>query len=276
MSMLTDMRTADDFAKARRAAWLSRIRHFLNPEKDRLLSFDDVQEILRPKNQTYAGVRDVPVRLIVGSEGRYKDFTKHFLPKADSLRGRWQKIDAAFLGNIDLPVILLYEIGGVYFVRDGNHRVSVAKAQGVEMISAEVTRLDSEIPIDPNMSLPELRTAVIKYEKRVFYTETFFGEITGFWDLDFTRTGRYDVIYSHILAHQSRVRRETAAEVPFEDALLSWYQNVYCPVVTIITAEDLCADFKDRTVSDLFVWIIQRWDDLEDHYINQTPPHWFE
>jgi hypothetical protein len=38
------------------------------------------------------------------------------------------------LQDITLPSILLYEIGGVYFVRDGNHRVSVAKIKGVEFI----------------------------------------------------------------------------------------------------------------------------------------------
>jgi hypothetical protein len=254
MNLLTSIQTGDDFAKARRAARLSQIRHFLNPGKDRLLSLSEVQEILRPKNQTYAGIQDVPVKLIVGSEGRYKDFTKRFLPKDDRLRERWQKVDEAFIDSIGLPLIQLYEIGGVYFVRDGNHRVSVAKTKGVEMISAEVTRLDSEIVTNPKMSLDELRQAVIKYEKRIFYTKTFFGDVTGFWDLDFTQTGLYDVIYKQILAHQRRISRGMTVEVPFEDALLSWYQTVYRPAIRVIITKDLCARFKNRTPSDLFVW----------------------
>jgi len=67
-----------DFSKARGKALLSQIQNFLNADKDRLLSFNDVKEILRPKNQVYVGLQTVPIKLIVGSEGRYRDFNKFF------------------------------------------------------------------------------------------------------------------------------------------------------------------------------------------------------
>jgi hypothetical protein len=140
---------AEDFSRARGKALLSRIQHILDADRDKLLSFHDVKEILKPKNETYRGMQVVPIDLIVGSEGRYRDFHKYFLPQANHLRSRWERVDTAHLRDIALPAIQLYEIGGVYFVRDGNHRVSVARSKGVGAIDAEVTSLSSEIRIDP-------------------------------------------------------------------------------------------------------------------------------
>ena len=118
------------------------------------------------------------------------------------LKNRWESIDRAHLTDVILPPIILYEIGGLYFVRDGNHRVSVAKAQGVENIDAEVISLKSEIKLKPGWSEKRILKQVIQYEKRVFYTETSFGDITDCWNIDFSTPGQYDVLYQHILIHK--------------------------------------------------------------------------
>ncbi|MDR2618993.1 MAG: transcriptional regulator, partial [Treponema sp.] len=91
---------ADDFNKARNRAILSRIQHFLNTDKDELLSFYDVKNILKPKNEFYKGMQQVPVKLIVGSEGRYRDFNKYFLPRSEFLRARWERVDRAQIRDI--------------------------------------------------------------------------------------------------------------------------------------------------------------------------------
>ncbi|MDR2072318.1 MAG: transcriptional regulator, partial [Spirochaetaceae bacterium] len=65
---------SDDFSKARAKEIFSQIKHFLHTGRNTLLSLEDVKKILRPKNETYAGIRAVPIKLIVGSEGRYRDF----------------------------------------------------------------------------------------------------------------------------------------------------------------------------------------------------------
>jgi hypothetical protein len=205
----------------------------------------------------------IPIKLIVGSEGRYRDFNKYFLPSSDHLRYRWERVDAAHHQSIILPPIQLYEIGGVYFVRDGNHRVSVAKAQGIESIDAEVTSLSSDIAISPRMTTDDLRKAVIDNEKENFYEKTSFGELTGCKTLDFSSTGRYDIIYQHILAHKYYLNQSITGEIPFADALVSWYNNVYDPIVRIINEERLCQNFPKRTPSDLYVWIVKHWDTLK-------------
>jgi hypothetical protein len=156
---------SQDFTKARGKAFFSRIKNFLRGENDRPLAFREVKDILKPDSEVYKGMRTIPINLIAGSEGRQQDFTKCFFPKSEHLRPRWENIDKAHIQNINLPPVQLYEIGGVYFVRDGNHRVSVARAQGVEYIDAEVTSLSSEIALHPNMTLLELQNAVIEMEK---------------------------------------------------------------------------------------------------------------
>ncbi|MDR3161551.1 MAG: transcriptional regulator [Spirochaetaceae bacterium] len=260
------IQASEDFSKARGKALLSRIQHFMDADKDKLLSFNDVREILKPKNQTYKGMQTVPIELIVGSEGRYRDFNKYFLPKSDHLKSRWVRVDEAHIRDIILPPIQLYEIGGVYFVRDGNHRVSVARSQGIEMIDAEVISFSSDITITAKMTVDEMRRRIIAGEKNTFYEKTGFGEYTGCDDLDFSMPGRYDVIYNHILVHKYYLNEKSPEEIPFSEALISWYRNVYEPIIKIITDERLCLHFPGRTAADLYVWIVKHWDFLNKKY----------
>jgi len=257
---------ASDFSRARGKAMLSEIKSFMDTDRDRLLSFNDVKDILKPKNQVYLGMQTVPVALIVGSEGRYRDFTRYFLPKADHLRNRWIRVDEAHLKDVILPAVQLYEIGGVYFVRDGNHRVSVAKMQGVEFIDAEVIGLSSQVNLQPGMSVDQLRMALIAYEKGIFYENTNFGNLTGDESLDFSTPGRYDVIYNHILVHKYFMNESQEAEMPFNEALVSWYKDVYDPTIKVIRRQRLWLNFPGRTEGDLYVWIIKHWDFLKRKY----------
>jgi len=257
---------ASDFSRARGMAAFSKIFHLMNVDKDKMLSFGDVKDILKPKNQVYMGAQTVPIKLIVGSEGRYHDFNRYFLPKTEHLRSRWMRVDEAHLRDIILPAIQLYEIGGVYFVRDGNHRVSVAKMQNVEYIDAEVISLASEINITPDMTTDQLREALIGYEKNVFYEKTNFGELTGDMSLDFSTPGRYDVIYNHILVHKYFLNESEKEEILFSDALVSWYHKVYSPAIAIIREQWLLANFPGRTEGDLYVWIVKHWDFAKKKY----------
>jgi hypothetical protein len=88
----------------------------------------------------------VAVEKIVGSVGRSEDFDGDFLPIRRSLGERWKRVDRAFHRGVQLPPVELYKLGGRYFVLDGNHRISVARYQGVEWIEAEVTRLYASAP----------------------------------------------------------------------------------------------------------------------------------
>ena len=262
-SNILKFQAQEDFAKARNKAWINDLQNLIHPDKRRLLSFNDVKKMLKPKNEVYTGLKIVPIQKIVGSEGRYNDFDNHFLPRTNELKQRWINVDKAHLSDVVLPPIQLYELAGLYFVRDGNHRVSVAKTQGVEFIDAEVISLQSEVQLPLDVRLDTLREVVIKYEKRIFYTETNFGDLTDYWDLDFTATGRYDVIYNHILVHKYFINEQQSTEIEFNDALISWFKMVYLPVIEVIEKYNLLSDFKNRTKSDIYVWVVKHWDRLK-------------
>src|ERR687886_2345054 len=139
-----------DFSSARRRAFLRRVGAYLrnDPSSNRLLSFDEVKSALGAVEQVYLGMRTVPVAKIVGSVGRHRDFDRAFLPSKGDLGDRWKRIDRMMHRAEELPPVSLYKIGDAYFVRDGNHRVSVAHQIGVEMIDAEVIELRSRVRID--------------------------------------------------------------------------------------------------------------------------------
>lgn len=263
--------TSDDFNKAKSKAIVNEIQHFLKPEEAKLISFYDLKELLHPDNETYIGMKTVPVASIVGSEGRYNDFDNMFFPKKSHLKNRWESIDRAHLQNTILPPINLYEIGGLYFVRDGNHRVSVARARGIEFIDAEVTSLRTEIRLKPGYTIQYLLKQIIQYEKRVFYSETAYGDITDDWSLDFTTPGQYDVIYNHILTHKYYLNLSHTEEISMPDAIISWYNMVYTPVLATIRRHKMMVKFRRRTPSDLFVWLVKYWEDFKAKYGEATP-----
>ncbi|MGI5173936.1 transcriptional regulator [Treponema sp. OMZ 840] len=260
------LQTENDFNKARNKALFNDLQNFLTLKETELLSFGDIKKWLKPKNEVYLGMQVIPVYLIAGSEGRYKDFDSHFFPRSIHLKNRWKRIDEAHLNDIILPPIQLYEIGGLYFVRDGNHRVSVAKAKGVENIDAEVISLQSEIKLKPGMTRKQILKRVLDYEKRVFYSETGFGDITDDWNLDFSAVGEYDVIYNHIENHKEYMQKNENKNIEMTEAVLSWYNSVYMPVVHIIKKQRIMRKFKKRTVSDMYVWLITYWDELKKKF----------
>ena len=260
--------TDDDFAKAHNKALFNEIQHFMNPEEASLISFTDIKSLLKPKDEIYVGMKTIPISKIVGSEGRYKDFDNQFFPKSNFLKERWEHVDEAALQSVTLPPIKVYELAGLYFVRDGNHRVSVAKMRGIEFIDAEVVSLQSEITLKPTATLAAMVKQIIGYEKRVFYTETNFGDITDFWGLDFTTAGQYDVIYNHILTHKYYINQNVNSEISMEDAVISWYQTVYCPIIDVIEKDRIMKHFRNNTKSDLYVWIIKYWDELKKKFGN--------
>jgi hypothetical protein len=265
----------EDFNKARMQEKISRIINALSPQNHELLSLSDVKDVVRPKSETYRGLQTVDVTHIVGSEGRYRDFNKGFLPRRDALRGRWQSIDRAHLQQVNLPPIRLYEIGGVYFVRDGNHRVSVARAQGVMAIDAEVVSLGTEIKLDPKMTKADLKKAVINYEKEEFYRQTGWPQIIPHYDLVFTEIGRYDELLQHVEGHKYFLNQRFSGELSFRDALQSWFNNVFKPIVDVIAYERILARFPGRTAADLYMWIVKHWDELkrecgEDYPVQQA------
>jgi hypothetical protein len=127
-----------DFDRARRRAFYGRVAARLRRECSRLLAFDEVGAGHLAHNRRRLGLKEVEISKIVGSVGRRDAFDRSFMPASATLAERWKRVDRAFHRGLDLPAVRLYKMGDSYFVEDGNHRVSVARYQGVETIEADV------------------------------------------------------------------------------------------------------------------------------------------
>jgi hypothetical protein len=96
------------------------------------------------------GVESIPVASIVGTVDAHKaaTFDREFRPP-DFSRGRWTLLFRAARRGAQLPPISVYRVGAQHYVRDGHHRVSVARALGVDSIDAEITELLASSPPAP-------------------------------------------------------------------------------------------------------------------------------
>jgi hypothetical protein len=104
-----------------------------------LLALAEIDAACTPSNDRRAGTRTVPIRQIRGSQGRSRDFDPDFNPIQDHTKERWLSIARALEGGKSLPPVKLAQVGDVYFVQDGHHRISVARTLGQQDIEAEVT-----------------------------------------------------------------------------------------------------------------------------------------
>ena len=108
-----------------------------------LLSFEEQRRSLRVYGGICRGRTTVEISHIVGSAGKHDYFDEGFMPLRSLSRERWKHIDCAFRLGHELPPVTLYKLGRLYFVKDGHHRVSVARFHGAEWIDAEVTEFNS-------------------------------------------------------------------------------------------------------------------------------------
>ena len=159
-------RAKTDFARARSKAFWNRILNFLGGQPATLLSYDEVKEKLRIGGPIYRGVKTVEIKKIVGSLNRYHEFDRAFLPLEDQVADRWQSIDRAFYQDVNLPPVVLYKVGDVYFVVDGHHRVSVAREQGQLDIDAEVRECSTKVNITPDLKTEDLEILGEKVERK--------------------------------------------------------------------------------------------------------------
>ncbi len=223
-----------------------------------LMSYDEVTKRIKARQQIEMGTRMVPLNKIIGSVGRYRDFTRTFLPRSGVNPERWARIDAAMHSLEGFPPIEVYKIGDVYFVRDGNHRVSVARANGLTHIEAYVTEIPTDVPL--HMEDFERDQWLIKVERTEFLKETQLDAIRPEHSIEFTEPGRYQILLRHIQVHQylrnlDLEREDSEHRLTWVEAVASWYDNVYLPMVEAIHSHDLMSSFPQRTEADLYLWI---------------------
>lgn len=244
----------DDFERAYLKAFWRRVVNRLTKGENDLLPYDEVREHLPIKGQHYLGLQQVPIDQIVGSLGRYRDFDRAFLPRQKRTKDRWVSIDKAKYEDIELPPIELYKIGEVYFVKDGNHRVSVARERGQEFVDARVVEIEVSVPLTSDTRISDLD---LKQEYAQFVEKTGIFAIRPQAKIELTLPGEYDRILEQINVHRWHLGQQRHAEIPFSEAVASWYDNVYTPLVQSIENLGLVEEFPNRTASDLYLWVFE-------------------
>lgn len=241
-----------DFWRARRRATLREVMGTLTRSSQSLMNFEDVRRKLRAVESASRKLEEVPLDRIVGSVGRYNDFTREFLPRQDSDKARWAGVRMAMTGMTGVPPVELYRIGDAYFVKDGNHRVSVARQLGSKYIQAWVTPLHSRVHLSADTSPDEL---IIKAEQAEFLEKSGIDELRPEANLTVTAPGQYSKLLEHISVHRYFMGLDEDREVSEAEAVMHWYDTVYLPVVEKIEELDLLEGFEGRTVTDLYLWL---------------------
>jgi len=159
-----------DFARQRRRQALTRIAARLRLQPDDVMAtlpFDSVVDALGRRGEHDLGVQTIPVGAIVGTVDRKPEsFDRSFRPRSPELRARWERIAAARRRGEAMPPIDVYKVGDLYFVRDGHHRVSVARALGETTIEAHVRVVHTAVGAAPDLSLHDLP---LKHHERAFH-----------------------------------------------------------------------------------------------------------
>lgn len=251
-------KTKEDFSKARLKASLAQVLTMVRNRSNELLSFEAVKRSLKIFGQNYLGVRPVRVADIIGSATlRYHDFDRAFLPTQDFTESRWRKVDEAYYHAKNLPPVQLYKAGDAYFVRDGHHRVSVARDRGQEFIDAEVIEVKTRVPLTPNLLASDLEI-VGEYDE--FIGKSRIDKIRPDHSIRFSEPGGYARLLEHIAVHRYFMGAEQNRRIPWDEAVASWYDNLYMPTVQTIRDHELLREFPNRTKADLYLWI------MDHHY----------
>lgn len=255
--MLDDItgRTRADFAHARFKAFWNNIFSILGHQPTRLLSYDDVKEKLHIGGPIYRGIRTVAVKNIIGSLNRYHQFDRAFLPLEDQIANRWENIDRAFYQDINLPPVVLYKVGEVYFVVDGHHRVSVAREKRQVDIEAEVRECSTKVNISSDLKPEDLE---ILGEKVTFLDRTGLDHIRPKAHVKLTIPDGFDRMLEHIAVHRYFMGLNLKRDISDEEAVAHWYDKVYKPIVNNIRRSDILKLFPGKTEGDLYLWVLDR------------------
>lgn len=252
-----------DFNEAHLKASLEEIIARLTGRSNELLSYDEIAQKLKLHVRSDRGVYEIPVKSIIGSVGRYTEFTRTFLPRRASDQTRWARVKAVMddpLG-VGLPPIEVYKVGDVYFVLDGNHRVSIARQAGYEFIEAHVIEVKTDIPLLPDLQPDDL---IIKAEYADFLEKTEIKNQYPNADLNVTIPGQYKKLLEHIEVHRYFMGLDFQHDISYQEAVGHWFDTVYTPLVEAVREQGILRWFPERTETDLYLWVSEHLATLKE------------
>ena len=243
------------FGRARRREAYRRLADVVRRRRPKpLLDLDDVGNRLRVFEQSYVGIRPIPVSRIMGTLGRTSDFDREFRPRRGDIQSRWERVERAF-DQGDFPPITVFELDGSYFVVDGHHRVAVARQRGIDYIDAEITRLRSRWPLPPDADLGRI---IMEEQRQQFMEDSGLERARPEVRIEFSRPQGYIELLEQIKVHGYNLMMQRGEVLTPEEIAADWYDRVYLPTVEAIKREGLWDLFPEATKADLFLWVTQR------------------
>ena len=254
------------FDAARRDALIQDLLAQVRGRPADLLPFRDVRERLRLRNLVDRGVQEVPLERIVGTVERQRDFNRAFLPRDESLRDRWKEIEKLAEGMKGFPPVELYRVGGADFVVDGHHRVSVARALGSPAIEARVKEFTAPVTLAADASIGD----VISKQFLADFLDT-----TGLPpegdEFRTTEPNGYERLLDHINVHRHFRGVSEQREIRWPEAVLSWRDAVYRPMIKRIEESGILEEFPGRTPADLYLFVMDHLHYLRQQYGDVAP-----
>ena len=227
-----------DFSRARRARLLADVARRLRREPSDvglILPYEEVVEALGVIGREDLGLKIVPLDSIVGTVDRAADFDRGFRPTSQRLRSRWERIAAAQRRGESLPPISLYRVGDLHFVRDGHHRVSVAKSLGRGDIDAYVTEVQTRVKLGRDLRVGELP---LKDHERLFRERVPLGreergriQLSDPWD--------FGSLAEAVEAWGFRAMQDRGSYMDRREVAHVWFSAEYLPVVEMLAAGEL-------------------------------------
>jgi hypothetical protein len=259
-----------EFDAARRAALMSDLLALVAGRPKELLPFDAVQEGFKLRFLVDRGIQGVPLDRIVGTLGlgRAREFNRAFLPRSDSIRGRWEDIRELAEGPAGFPPVELYQVDQAYFVVDGHHRVSVARALGAPNIEAHVLEFPTPVPLEPGDSVEDvlLRRGLADFLAATGLTVEHPDEYR------VTVADGYPKLIEHIRVHGYFRGLETGRDLPWAEEVASWRDTVYRPMIEVIRQSGILEEFPGRTETDLYLFTMDHLHHLRELYGNPALP----
>lgn len=270
-----------DFTRARRSRALSRLANRLRGEPgdvNVILPFEEVIEALGRRGERNLGLQTIEIDSIVGTVDRSREFDRRFRPTSGRVRTRWERIAEAQRRGKPMPPIHVYRTGDLYFVKDGHHRVSVARTMGHPKIDAYVTEVITEVGLDQEIRVADLP---LKGHERLFYERVPL-PAEARRRVGPSRPSAYACLAEGVEAWGFRHMQARGEFMTREEVARDWWREEYVPVVAMLREAGIANDSNETDAYAAVVslrYLLLRtheWDDdiLERLRLEMRNPSW--
>lgn len=227
-----------DFTRARRRRVLDRLAARMRREPadfDVILPFEEVVQALGYRGERRLGLQTITLDSVVGTVGRERDFDRRFRPTSRRTRKRWERMATAARRGESFPPIEAYRIGDAHFVKDGHHRVSIARAQGLPDIDAYVTEVQTELGADRKITIRDLP---LKSHQRLFFERVPLPADTRD-RIKLSDEEHFAMLAEQIEAWGFRLIQDRREPLDRREVAELWFREEYEPVVEMLREADL-------------------------------------